>query len=168
VSAKNVESLILDNRRLVYYLLHRYYPTFSSDEDLIQCGMVGLCVAANKWDETRSSFSSYACHVILNSFKKEFNRRRKHQNQVSLDEEIDSSDGRLTLCDTIPSPSQIHDLDFENLSKGLTEKELQVLELIMLGKTQNEIAIELNHTQSYISKVYKKIKKKWRNIACTR
>lgn len=76
--------LIEDNMNLVYYLISRYYPTFIKDEDLIQCGMVGLCKAANSSNAIKYKFSTYASACILNEIKSEFIRRKKYAKEESL------------------------------------------------------------------------------------
>ena len=67
------KELIADNLRLVYHIVHEHYPTFKNDEDIVQCGMVGLCKAANTWDANKGVFSTYACKCIRNEINKEFN-----------------------------------------------------------------------------------------------
>ena len=42
------KKFIEENVNLVYVIVREYYPTFIFDEDVIQCGMVGLCKAANE------------------------------------------------------------------------------------------------------------------------
>ena len=45
----NRGEFIEQNINLVYVVIREYYPMFISDEDIIQCGMLGLCKAADKW-----------------------------------------------------------------------------------------------------------------------
>lgn len=69
------DKLIQDNIPFVYYIIHKYYPTFSKDEDIIQSGMVGLVKAANKFDASKGKFSTYAGVIIKNEIAKELKLR---------------------------------------------------------------------------------------------
>lgn len=78
------QKFIEENIDLVYFLIHKHYPSFINDEDIIQCGMVGLCEAAHSW-KGDSKFSYYAGSRILGSIKDELRRRQKFSVEVSLD-----------------------------------------------------------------------------------
>ena len=75
---------IEENLGLVYFLVQKYYPAFANDEDIIQCGMVGLCEAYKRWNGN-SKFSYYAKEWILGEIKRELRDRSKHSVEVSLD-----------------------------------------------------------------------------------
>ena len=72
------------NVSLVYFLINKYYPSFLKDEDIIQCGMIGLCEAAERW-EGKSKFSYYAKPWILSEIKRELQNRNKRSVEVSLE-----------------------------------------------------------------------------------
>lgn len=76
----------MDNIPFVYYIIHKYYPTFAKDEDIIQSGMVGLVKAANKFDSTKGKFSTYAGVIIKNEIAKELKLRVNDSQTVSLDQ----------------------------------------------------------------------------------
>ena len=78
------KKFIEENVNLVYVIVREYYPTFIFDEDVIQCGMVGLCKAANKW-EVRGKFSSFARKIILDEIRTEFKLRAKRSTEISLE-----------------------------------------------------------------------------------
>ena len=74
------QQLIEDNMGLVYSLILREYPTYIQDEDIIQCGMLGLCQAADKFDESKGfKFAGFAWFCIRNEIIRELNKRSKHQ-----------------------------------------------------------------------------------------
>ena len=79
------KQFIEENMNLVYFLIQKYYPAFIHDSDIIQCGMVGLCEAANRFDESKSKFSNYAKNRILGAIKDELRRRNKYSCEISLD-----------------------------------------------------------------------------------
>ena len=81
----NQQKLVDENVGLVRFLIGKYYPTFSHDEDVYQSGMIGLCKAADASDSIKTKFSAYAARCILNEINNEFTRRKKYNNEVSLD-----------------------------------------------------------------------------------
>lgn len=74
---------IEQNMNLVYYIIHKYYPAFSKDEDVIQSGMLGLCKASLHYDERKGKFSTYAGATIKNEI---VNELKGKSNAFSLDE----------------------------------------------------------------------------------
>ena len=88
---KNSKKFTEDNIELVYFLIRKYYPSFITDEDIIQCGMVGLCDAVNKYDETKSKFSNYATNRILGEIKNELSRRAKYSVETSLEQLLEGN-----------------------------------------------------------------------------
>lgn len=77
--------LMEENINLVYFTIHKYYPSFIKDEDIIQCGMLGLCCAAKHYDPTKSKFSTFAISWIKNEIKHELQERGKRQVEISLE-----------------------------------------------------------------------------------
>lgn len=78
------DELITKNMKLVYHIIRKDYPQYFHDEDVISAGMLGLVEAANRYDQTKGRFSSFASHRIIGAIKDElFNRERNKA--VSLD-----------------------------------------------------------------------------------
>lgn len=80
----NRSDFIEQNISLVYVVIREYYPFLASDEDIIQCGMVGLCKAAKKWEQ-KGKFSSFARKIILDEVKTELKQRQKRAVEISLE-----------------------------------------------------------------------------------
>ena len=80
----NPKQFIEKNIDLVYFAINKYYPSFSKDEDIIQCGMIGLCKAVDKWGQ-KGKFSSYATKCILNEIRQELKNRGKRKVEISLE-----------------------------------------------------------------------------------
>lgn len=79
------QNFIEKNIDLVYFLIGKYYPGFIHDEDIIQCGMVGLCDAAQRW-KGGCKFSYYAKSRILGEIKQELRNRNKKSVETSLEQ----------------------------------------------------------------------------------
>ena len=80
----NRSDFIEQNINLVYVVIREYYPFLASDEDILQCGMVGLCKAAKKWEQ-KGKFSSFARKIILDEVRTELKQRKKHAVEISLE-----------------------------------------------------------------------------------
>lgn len=153
------QQLIEDNMRLVYHHVSKHYPTYIQDEDIIQCGMVGLIKAADNWDETKSKFSTFACRCIGNEIKNEFKRRAKHHGVLSLDQEIKTSDGLITLGDTILGDEDVCYVDFGIDVEKLKPREKQVFELLQGNMTYTDIGRELGITKQAVWAIARKLRK---------
>ena len=142
---------------LVYSLVSKEYPTYIHDEDIIQCGMLGLCKAAEKWDESKSTFSTFAWSCIRNTICQEFRQRAKHQGVLSLDYEMSDSDGcRSTLGDCVVGEEDVFYVDVN--IRGITEREQQVFDLYKTGMSQLDVATKLGVSRQYIWRVMRKIR----------
>ena len=153
------QQLIEDNLKLVYHVVHRDYPTYASDEDIIQCGMLGLCKAADKFDESKSKFSTFACKCIKNEIALEFRKRAKHQGILSLDYEVDGEDGeKSTFGDFIIGDEDVGYVDISiNLSK-LKPREKQVYELCKTGMSYADMGRELGISRQAVWKITRKLR----------
>jgi RNA polymerase sigma factor (sigma-70 family) len=153
------QQLIEDNMKLVYYIVRRDYPTYIADEDIIQCGMLGLCRAAEKWDETKSKFSTFASKCIKNEIGQEFRRRAKHQGILSLDYEVDGDDGeKCSFGDCIVSEEDIGYVDLSIDFQRLTKRELEICELCKQGLSYEDIGKQLGVSKQIVWKTVRKIR----------
>lgn len=151
------QMLIEDNMNLVYSLISKEYPTYVYDEDIVQCGMLGLCKAAEKWDESKSQFSTFAWYCIRNEIIKEFKERSKHNGVLSLDYEMnDDEGGRSTFGDCVIGEEDVLYIDVN--VDSITERERQVFDLYQTGLSQVEVATKLGVTKQYVWKVMRKIR----------
>ena len=142
---------------LVYSVVSKEYPTYLNDEDIIQCGMLGLCKAAEKWEESKSQFSTFAWMCIRNEIRKEFRNRMKHQNVLSLDYEVDGEDGeKACFGDFLIGAEDVLYIDKE--VNGLTKREQQIFELFQSGMRYSEIAVKLGTSRQYIWKTMRKVR----------
>lgn len=157
------DDLILENMKLVYYLISKYYPTFIGDEDLQQVGMLGLCKAANTWNEEKSKFSTYASKCILNEINFEFKRRKKHNGVLSLDKELGVEDGAMkTFGDLIVGEDDVGFVDYKGFLATLSDRQKDVLELSERGFDTDDIADMLDVSTQSVNASKRQIKLKWR------
>lgn len=163
--------LFEDNESFAYYCLGRVTFGDFSDEDLKQCALLGLWKASLGFDASKgNTFATYAFAVCRNEILMQI-RRNKHwkqvESQVSLDSPIPLTDddntlktiGELVEDESIPDMCTMQNLD--DFLKTLDSREQDIVYLSFLGLTQEEIAEYINHSQSYTSRLLKKIREKW-------
>ena len=152
---------ISNNMSLVYYVIHKYYPTYINDEDIKQSGMVGLCKAANTFDEEKSTFSTYAVRCILNEISHEFRSRKKHNGVLSLDYEYSNgSDEDVALKDMVVGQDDVEYVDTTFIYQNLNPLECAIVECKLKGMTTREMATIFGCSYQNISKHIRKIKSK--------
>lgn len=161
MNKSEINKLIEDNTKLVYGLINKEYPTFSCDEDIIQCGMFGLCKAANNWDSTKSAFSTYAYKCIRNEIYQEFRRRKPHSSNVSLETKI-ADNG--TLSDVLLGDDDVSFIDYDEFCESLTPVEVQILELCKLGYTKDEIGEIVGYKAEKVRRTVRELRLKWREF----
>ena len=155
------DDLITENMKLVYYIVSKDYPTFIRDEDIIQCGMLGLCKAAQNWDESKAKFSTYAGKCIRNEINQEFIRRKPHSKNLSLETKI-GEEG--TLADVLVGEDDVGYVDYDEFYTQLEPIEAKVLDLDTLGYDTDEIATQLGITVTKVQKTLRIIRLKWRRF----
>lgn len=168
------EELIVHNLRLVVYIAKKFETPNASAEDLISIGTIGLIKAVNTFSPERNiKLATYASRCIENEILMFLRKSSQLKNEVSIDEPLNTDwDGNeLLLCDILGSAPDTVNLNIENeidrelvrnaVSK-LNSRECTIMELRfgLNGKkehTQKQVADKLGISQSYISRLEKKI-----------
>lgn len=168
------EKLIVHNLRLVVYIAKKFESNNCSVEDLISIGTIGLIKAVNTFSPDRNiKLATYASRCIENEILMFLRKTSQLKNEVSIDEPLNTDwDGNeLLLCDILGSDSDNVNIDMEKelevqqllvAVSRLNEREATIMELRfgLSGKkehTQKEVADMLGISQSYISRLEKKI-----------
>lgn len=176
-AAKN--ELIERNLRLVVYIAKKFDNTGSDIEDLISVGTIGLIKAVNSFDGSKQiKMATYASRCIENEILMFLRKTSKTRSEMSLDEplNVDWEGNVLLLSDVLGTDSDVIYKDVENEAErdillacfeklSPREKEIVKMRFGLLGakkKTQKEIADIMGISQSYISRLEKKVMKKLR------
>lgn len=146
---------------LVYAIVSKEYPTYLHDEDIIQSGMLGLCKAAENWDERKSKFSTYAWKCIRNEINQEFINRKPHAKNISLETRV-GEDG--TLGEILAGDENVEYVDDETFCGQLTEEELRVFQANKLGITTDELANRYGWSVQKVQKLLRLIRIKWKRF----
>lgn len=168
------EPLIVHNLRLVVYIAKKYETPSAGAEDLISIGTIGLIKAVNTFSpEKNIKLATYASRCIENEILMFLRKSSQLKNEVSIDEPLNTDwDGNeLLLCDILGSDPDTVNRDIETeLERNLVlqavsrlkDRECLIMELRfgLNGKkehTQKQVADKLGISQSYISRLEKKI-----------
>ncbi|WP_334305780.1 RNA polymerase sporulation sigma factor SigE [Anaerosolibacter sp.] len=166
--------LIERNLRLVVYIARKFENTGVGVEDLISIGTIGLIKAVNTFDpEKKIKLATYASRCIENEILMYLRRNSKAKAEISFDEplNIDWDGNELLLSDILGTDNDLiykfleEEVDKELLEialKKLSKREKKIMELrfgLNNGeeKTQKEVADMLGISQSYISRLEKRI-----------
>ena len=157
----NPSDLIKQNTKLVYYIISHEYPTYLNDDDLVQAGMLGLCEAANRFDETKSAFGTFAGNWIRGEIKKEFVRRKKNSGVWSTDRMMggDDDDG-TTLEELLGREDDTTYLNIEDFRDTLHTHEQMVFDLRNEGLNTEEIATKTGRNIQTIQRITRNIRRK--------
>ena len=175
------KKLIEHNLRLVVYIAKKFDNTGVGVEDLISIGTIGLIKAINTYDpEKKIKLATYASRCIENEILMYLRRTSKMKMEVSFDEplNVDWDGNELLLSDILGTEEDIIYKDMETevekklLKRAiakLSQRERKIIELrygisTPDGKeyTQKEVADLMGISQSYISRLEKKIMKRLR------
>ncbi len=175
------DTLIEHNLRLVVYVAKRYDNSTNCPlEDLISIGTIGLVKAINTFKADKNiKLATYASRCIENEILMYLRKNNKIRYEISLDEplNIDYDGNELLLGDIVGTDDDLVEQEmmksdqrklFYEALKDLNEREKEIL-ILRYGLsnhdelTQKDVAKLLGISQSYISRLEKKIIKKLRN-----
>lgn len=171
------EMLIVHNLRLVVYIAKKFESTGICVDDLVSIGTIGLIKAVNTFSpEKNIKLATYASRCIENEILMFLRKSSQHKNDISIDEplNIDWDGNELLLSDILGTDEDTVNSSIEdNAEKAvlretvacLPERERIIMEMrfgMKTGRemTQKEVADVIGISQSYISRLEKKIIKK--------
>ncbi|MTI81395.1 MAG: RNA polymerase sporulation sigma factor SigE [Firmicutes bacterium] len=171
----SVKSVLIErNLRLVVYIARKFENTGVGIEDLVSIGTIGLIKAVNTFDPNKKiKLATYASRCIENEILMYLRRNNKTKSEVSFDEplNIDWDGNELLLSDVLGTENDViykyieEEVDKKLLHLALQKlngRERKIMEL-RFGlnhreeKTQKEVADLLGISQSYISRLEKRI-----------
>ena len=171
--------LVEHNLRLVVYIAKKYEGTGVNIEDLISIGTVGLMKAANTFDpEKNIKLATYASRCIENEILMYLRKNGGGRREISIDEplNVDWDGNELLLSDVLGSDPDVVCRRIEEVEErsmvrrsvaALEPREREIIELRFglnggRERTQKEVADMLGISQSYISRLEKKIMERLR------
>lgn len=167
-------TLIERNLRLVVYIAKKFESTGVGVEDLISIGSIGLIKAINTFNPDKNiKLATYASRCIENEILMYLRKNSNRRIEISIDEplNVDWDGNELLLSDILGTDSDViyqnieNEVDKELLNialERLSNREKKIMELRFgvksgVTKTQKEVADMLGISQSYISRLEKRI-----------
>ncbi len=171
--------LIVHNLRLVVYIAKKFESTGIGIEDLVSIGTIGLIKAVNTFCPTKNiKLATYASRCIENEILMFLRKSSQYRNDLSIDEplNIDYDGNELLLSDILGTDDDVVNKGIETEAEreilrsavaelGKREREIMEMRFGLIDgkeKTQKEVADSIGISQSYISRLEKKIIKKLR------
>ena len=168
------QTLVERNLRLVVYIAKKFENTGVGIEDLVSIGTIGLMKAINTFKSSKNiKLATYASRCIENEILMFLRRSNKLKGEISIDEPLnqDGDGNELLLSDILGTDSDVVSKEIEDevdkkllraCMRKLNSREKNIMELrfgFNTGneKTQKEVADMLGISQSYISRLEKKI-----------
>ena len=172
-----INKLIIHNLRLVVYIAKKFENTGVSVDDLTSIGTMGLIKAVKSFIPSKNiKFATYASRCVENEILMYLRKRSNRNIDISMDEALstDSEGNELNLIDVLYTQENEISKTMEEESNRkivwqsldklpVREKEIVIMRFGLNGneeKTQKEVADIIGISQSYISRLEKKILKK--------
>ena len=182
IEARNI--LIEHNLRLVVFLAKKYENTGFDIEDLVSIGSIGLIKGINTYKIDKNiRLATYASRCVANEILMFLRKNKKKKIEISLEDTLnyDAEGNELHLEDILGTEDDIVPKTLEDTyNKEILKREIANLdkrekEIMMLRYglnnseeyTQKEVADMLNISQSYISRIEKKVVKRLQSILKT-
>lgn len=173
--------LIEHNLRLVVFLAKKYENTIYDIEDLVSIGSIGLIKGINTYKIDKNiKLATYASRCISNEILMFLRKNKRKKTEVSLEEALnyDNEGNELHLEDILGTDAELVPREYElKVDKELLSKEIATLnprdkEIMTLRYglnntieyTQKEVADMLGISQSYISRIEKKVIRKLKQV----
>ncbi len=177
--AKN--KLIEHNLRLVVFLAKKYENTGIDLEDLVSIGTIGLIKGINTYKMGKNiKLATYASRCIDNEILMFLRKNKKRKTEISFEDSLsyDAEGNELHLEDVLGTEDDVVTKELENkIEKKLLieeieklnerDKKIMILRYGLFGNeeiTQKDVADMLGISQSYISRIEKKVIKRLKNI----
>ncbi len=166
--------LIERNIRLVIYIAKKFEHNDLEMEDIVSIGSIGLIKAINSFKGDKNiKIATYASRCIENEILMYLRKISRQRNEISIDDAInvDGEGNELVYLDLVASDETTPHFEVEKMTEkqilwqildrlSSREKEIMILRFGLLGedeKTQKEVADDLGISQSYISRLEKRI-----------
>ena len=179
IEARNI--LIEHNLRLVVFLAKKYENTTYDIEDLVSIGSIGLIKGINTYKIDKNiKLATYASRCISNEILMFLRKNKRKKIEVSLEEALnyDSEGNELHLEDILGTDAELVPKEYERKVdkeilneeiKSLSKRDREIMTLRYglnntLEYTQKEVAEMLGISQSYISRIEKKVVKKLKQL----
>lgn len=161
------EKLINHNLRFLVLIIKQLNPHINDWEDFFSVGEIGLIKAVDTFNPSKGNkFTTYASTCIRNEIFMSLRKDKKRRQDVSLETPVADADSTFTLEQTLPATdnteqSAINNLEVAKLRElvaNLDERDRAIIQAIFFDDLpEHEVSKKLNISQSYVSRLKKKI-----------
>ena len=166
---------VRENERLIHYILRNKLnrDDLVYDEDIVQCGRIGIYKAWKSYDPTKAAWSTYMTRCVTNEIFIEFRRRRNPKNKFYEDCDRlnriidDGKGGECELQDFLAFEDSSfddvisdHEQRWNEIYNSLSLRERSIIYWLDMEYTQKEIGEMIGTSQSYASRLIKQLKNK--------
>lgn len=148
-----------EDQRISNWVFNKYFKKdYRFKDDLIQESLIRLWKNRAKFNEAKCKYSTWAVKVSITSMLMFFRKEKKYYNNLSLDYEFKRDDGdKMNFAEFIG----INEIDtdkidvkilFENVLKNKNEEERIIVDRMLKGFTQKEIAKEIGKSRASVSR----------------
>lgn len=165
----NNEEMFYNNTKLAYKIANKYFINYKNDyEDIKQVALLGLWKAILTFKNT-NAFSTYAYTVIANEINYFLRKCKKHNSNYSLQsivadnieyQDLLKDDSDFTIKYEEESEAEYKEKILKTTIDLINERDKKIVELLLQGYNQTEIATMLNITQPTVSRIKDRIRKK--------
>lgn len=176
------QNIVQQNHQLIYHALHKTVYRSSELDDYYGYAAEGLCKAAKTYNSDKGAFSTYAVHLMQNEIRMEARREKRRTNdnnlwsleQMECEDPVDERDclseieemydfGWIFDDDEKKRKKMIFTYIIRKIEHIVSQREREMLKMLIDGKTQTEIGQAFQITQSQVSRNVKKLKTKVMN-----
>ena len=162
---KDINDVIKENEKLVYYVIKKYFPKEMTDEDIFQEGLIGLWEAITKFDETKGfKFETFAIACIKLKIARAI-QRRSYKLRAE-DENLVYDTEETSVMDMLKDGTSRVDFNIalEEIWEEFDETERKIVNLKARDKKEKDIAEVLNITPRSVRRRTRTIKDKFREV----
>ena len=157
--------LFVQNQKLIWHCIQKHFPNQVLNEDLFQECSIGLLKAIRSFDETKSSFSTYAYTCIHNSAKMYFRRNNKYWLNESNMSSLLLEDDYLNYIPDLKAgiaDAECNVIKDMILDSATSEQNRYILSRILDGYTQSQVSKELGCSRQHVNTIWLKFVRKFR------
>lgn len=163
----DIDTLYLKNKRLMYHIANKFSNLRFEYDDFIGCGDLAFTKAFKSFNPDKCKWATYFSRIMVNEILIMNRKRNKEVSLIFLDTVVckDMDFNILTIQDVIKSKEDVAEevvnkVTLEEILKslrGTKTLKLEVFKLYLQGVKQREIARKFNISQSYVSRVIKRM-----------
>lgn len=159
--------LLIQNKQFIWHILKSWLKDGKIEaDDVYQLGCMGFLKALKTFDPEKAKFTTYVAMIMQNEVRMEYKKTQKHRNNAHLEDivTIGKENDEVNLGEMLASPKNteteaIANINIEQLTDVLNEKDRQIVAMRLAGQDQKTISKAMGWTQSYVSRKLKGIGK---------